>query len=196
MHEAEEAQTLEEVVRRIGAAGAGERVSVAEIMQSVGQRSFGPLLLVPGLLLVSPLSGIPGSGTIGGLIIGIVSLHLILGRRRIWLPSFLLSRAVPRARLTGALRFLTPAIRVVDRLINRRFSFLTEGAFARLIGVICLSIACFMPPMELVPMSNSAMAAAVSLFALALVAHDGLLATLAFLATGAVGYLVLETLPM
>lgn len=194
MSEVKEAQTLEEVVRRIGASGAGDHVSVAEIMQSVGQRSFGPLLLVPGLLLVSPLSGIPGSGTIGGLIIGLVSLHLALGRTRIWLPRFVLARAVPRRRLEDALSFLKPAIRVVDRLINRRLSFLTEGAFARLIGLVCLTIACFMPPMELVPLSNSLMAATVSLFALALVAHDGLLAALAFLATSAVGYFILEAL--
>jgi hypothetical protein len=37
-----------------------ETVTVADIRERLGQRSFGPLLLFAGLVLSTPLAGIPG----------------------------------------------------------------------------------------------------------------------------------------
>lgn len=192
MPDQEEAHSLNEVVERVAAAAHDPRTSVADVLHSIGHRSFGPLLLVPGLLLVSPLSGIPGLPSFGAAVIAIVSVHLLLGCRKVWLPGFLLRCSLPRRRLDLALHYLGPLTRPVDRLIRPRLTFLTEGLFARLIGLACLLIALLMPPLELVPMANTTTAAAVSVFALALVARDGVLALVAFGATGALGWLAAE----
>jgi len=191
---AEEAHTLKEVLSRVADAGDEERVSVDAILQSVGRRSFGPLLLVPGLLLVSPLSAVPGFGSMMALIVFLFSFQLVIGQRSIWLPQFVLKRSVEREGLDKAVRFLKPAVRLIDSVVHQRLQFLAMGPFARLIGVVCLLIAFIMPPLELVPMANTTSGAAIALFGLALVARDGLLAMLGLLATGGIFYFGYNTL--
>lgn len=189
-----EAHTLKEVLDRVADASSAETVSVEDMLDSLGRRSFGPLLLVPGLLLVSPLSAIPGFGTTMALIVGLFSLQLVLGRRSVWLPQFLLKRDVNRDRLDSGMKFLKPAARVVDKLVHPRLSFLAAGIFGRLIGLVCLLIAFIMPPLELVPMANTTSGAAIALFGMSLVARDGLLAALALAATCGILYFGYNTL--
>jgi len=193
--EGEQVATLRQVIDRLAEAGEGERVSVEDVLEALGRRSFAPLLLAPSLLLVSPLSGVPGAGTTGALVIALIALQLMLGRERLWLPRFLLRSSVGRERFGKATGFLRPAAAVVDRVIRPRLTFLTRGFFPRVIGAVCLGIALIMPPLELVPMANSLSAAAVAAAALALVAHDGLLALAALAAAAAalwfgLGYLL------
>ncbi len=61
---------LAEVVDRFTNAGDGEEedegIAVEEIFRTVGMRTYGPLLLVPGLIALSPISGIPGVPTLRG----------------------------------------------------------------------------------------------------------------------------------
>lgn len=61
-----------------------------------------------------------------------------------------------------------------------------------MIALVCILIALTVPPLELVPFIDMPLWAALAAFALALVAHDGLLAIAAFILTaigaGLVGY--------
>ena len=174
-------QSLQQVLDRIRNAGEGETVSVDDVLQSIGPRSFGALLLAPAIIIITPLSGIPGLPSIGAAIIALIAAQMLLGRKHFWLPRFLRCRSVPRERLDKAVAWLVPAARMIDRLVGPRLSFLTEGPFAYLIGLLCLLLALLMPPLEIVPLSNSLTATAIALFGLALVARDGLLAILATL---------------
>jgi hypothetical protein len=192
--QADEARSLKDVLDRVADADGAEAVSVENIVASVGRRSFGPLLLVPGLLLISPLSGIPGFGTAMAAIVFLVALQLVVGRHKVWMPRFLLQRSLKRDKIDGAMSYLKPAARVIDKLVHPRLSFLAEGIFGRLIGVFCLFIAFVMPPLEFVPFANTTSGAAISLFGLSLVARDGVLATLALAATGGIIYFGYSTL--
>lgn len=191
-----EAHTMKEVLDRVSDAGAEGTVSVEDILNSIGRRSFGPLLLVPGLLLVSPLSGVPGFGTAMALIVFLFAVQLVAGRHRVWLPQFMLRRSIPRDKLDSAMRFLKPAARTVDKLVHPRLSFLAEGVFGRLIGLVCLFIAFIMPPLEFVPFANTTSGAAIALFGLSLTARDGLVGALALIATGGIVYFGYTTLFM
>ena len=53
-------ETLGEVVEAVVEAGDGAEVSVQAVLEEFGHRSFGPMILVPGALVATPLSGIPG----------------------------------------------------------------------------------------------------------------------------------------
>ncbi len=52
-----------------------------------------------------------------------------------------------------------------------------------MVAIFCIVIAAGMPLMKLVPFSATTAGVALAAFGLALIAHDGLLALLAFLAT-------------
>lgn len=191
----EESESLVEVVQEITGAGDGEGpITVEEIVDAVGSRSFGALLLVPGLIVLSPISGIPGVPTLGAIAIFLVSVQMLLGRDSFWLPGFLLRRSVSRDRMEKGKRFLLPLARFVDRITGPRLPFLVAGPMAYGIALICILIALAMPPLEAILFANVLTSAAVSAFGLALVANDGLLALLALGFTGTGFYLGISAL--
>jgi hypothetical protein len=176
---------LVEVVETL--ASADERddgeITVRSIFDTVGRRSFGPLLLVPGLIVLSPISGIPGIPTLGGIAVLLIAGQMLIGRETVWLPDFILDRTVTREKMDKAKGFLLPIARVVDRLTGRRLPFLTTPPWAYVIAATCVLIAVLMPPLEAILFANVVTAAAISAFGLALVADDGVLAIVAFILT-------------
>ena len=175
------AENLNQLLDNLSCAGGkDERVTLGDMLQATGRRAFGPLLLVPGLIALSPLSGIPGIPTSTALIVMLVAVPLLIGRQDFWLPKVLLSRSVGRSKLDKAIKFLRPVARVIDKFLRRRLSFFTEGLGVRLVALVCFFIAATMPPLELLPFAATTAGAALTLFGVSLVAHDGLIACVAF----------------
>lgn len=61
-------------------------VSVEQMLETCGQTSFGPLLLIPGLVVISPVGGMPGIPTLVALLVAISAVQLVFGRCYIGLP--------------------------------------------------------------------------------------------------------------
>ena len=163
--------------------GATDYVSLKSIIEAVESRSFGPLLLLPGLILFSPLSGIPTVPTTMGLFTLLISLQLIFWRQALWLPRWLLYRNIPRTRLEQSLRWLHKPARIIDRVLKPRLTFLVRGVGVYVIAVTCTVIALSLPIMEFVLFSASSAGLVLTIFGLSLSARDGLLALIAFLLT-------------
>ncbi len=168
-------KTLNAILRTLQEAGASDRVSIGDLTDALGSRSFGPLLLVPSLILITPLSGIPGAPTTGAIVIVLVAVQMLLGKGTVWLPDFVRNRTLRRKRVQTIAKSLQPAARVIDRLTGRRMAFLTHRPFNLLLVVPCIALALAMPPLEFVPMSSTILAAGIFVLALALTAQDGLL---------------------
>ena len=178
------ADSLAEVVEQVTHSGEpGEPISVDEIIEAIGQRSFGPLIVVPGLIVLSPLSGMPGVPTLGGIAVLMIAGQMLLGRESPWLPELLRRRTISNDRMAKAGSFLMPVARFVDRFTGRRMAWLTRKPYSYLIAAACVLIALVMPPLEVIIFANVVTAAAISAFGLALVADDGLLAAIAFALT-------------
>lgn len=178
----QELNNLEALLDLLGEAGEGEdRITIGTMLESAGRRSFGPLLLVLGLIALSPLSGIPGIPTTVGIMVLAIAGQLVLGRRNFWLPQWLLRRSFSKSKLEGALRFLRPVARVVDRMIRPRLRVLTQDGAIYFVSVMALMIALIMPPLEFVPFAATIAGAALTVLGLALVANDGVLIVLAVL---------------
>ncbi|MEX2451490.1 MAG: exopolysaccharide biosynthesis protein [Rhodospirillales bacterium] len=169
-------RNLKQLLERMTSAGTPETICVEDILNAVGARAFGACLLVPSLILVSPVSGIPGAPTVGAIIIALIAGQMLFGRRTVWLPQYLMRRCLQRGQVEKSVAFLGPGARLVDKAINPRLDVLTRGIFRRLIAAACVLLALCMPLLEPLPFLNSLTAASVAAFALSLVAHDGLLA--------------------
>jgi hypothetical protein len=177
---------LEQLLDRIDDSVQGdERVSLEAMVSSVGRRSFGPLLLLAGLVTLSPIGDIPGVPTMVALLVLSLSLQLVFRRKHIWLPGWLLRRSISRTRLCKALKWLRRPARFIDRFLRPRITFLTHDTGAYVVAVVSAAIACAMPLMEVVPFTATAAGAALTAFGLALIAHDGALAVFAFVFTAA-----------
>ncbi|KPP97527.1 exopolysaccharide biosynthesis protein [Marinobacter sp. HL-58] len=172
---------IEELLDRIEAGYAEEsHVSIGEMMDSVGRRTFGPVVLFVGLILVTPLSGLPGMPTMMGLITLLTLGQILVGRRHFWLPRLLVERRVPRRKLVQGLELLRPGARRIDRLIRPRFILLVKGPGLYVMALACMVIATVLPATEIVPFSASIAGLALMMFGLAMISKDGLLALCAW----------------
>jgi hypothetical protein len=192
----ESPHNLEEMIERIDQATRDrETVPLSAMLDAVGRRAFGPLLLVAGLIALSPLSGIPGMPTSVAVLVTLIAVQLLLGKEIFWLPQWLLRRSVSRAKLAKALAWGRPPARFVDRLLRPRLKWLTSHMGAYLAAVLCILIAAAMPPLELLPFAASVAGAAVAAYGLALMTEDGLVALIALGVTlGAAGLLIFQIL--
>lgn len=174
-----EATSLTNLLRRASwEAGRSDRLTLGQLLALAGERSFGALLLVPGILLISPLSGIPGMATLMGLWVFLVALQMLLGRRHVWLPRWLLSRWVRRSTVQTVVRRLLKLARWIDHWLKPRLVGLTGTAGSYLIAGVCLALSLAMPFMELLPFSATTAGVPLTLLGLALLARDGLLAAI------------------
>ncbi len=177
---------LEQLLDRIEeTARQGERVSFGAVLEVAGHRSFGPFLLIAGLITLAPVIGdIPGMPTVIAVFVFLVAVQLLFGRRHFWLPGWMLERSAESRKVNKALRWLRPPARFVDRFVRPRITVLTNGPAKAGIAAVCIVIAGAMPVMEVVPFSANLAGAALAAFGLALVAGDGLISLLAFLFSG------------
>jgi hypothetical protein len=182
-----EHHTLEEMLDRIEEATAGEdATSLGDVLDAIGSRSFGPLLLLAGLVMVAPLVGdIPGVPSLMGAIVLVTAGQLLLGRDHFWLPRFLLDRSVRSATARKGLRWARPAARFLDRWSRPRLQPLVQGAGNTLIALLCIAVSVATPLMEVVPFSANFAGLVILLCGLAVIVRDGLL-TLVALGTTAV----------
>lgn len=170
-------ESVQDVLECVEDAGNGvRRTSVADIVHRIGDGAFPPLLLVPALAIVSPLSAVFGVATFGGLIIATIALQMALGRETLWLPGFILRLSVSSRNLDRLVRWFGRPARLLDRLTGTRLTLLVEPPLTRLWAALCLVLALTIPALELVPLSATVIASAIALFALAMLARDGLLA--------------------
>jgi len=170
----------------------GTKVSVGDIVETLGPRSFAPLVLAIGLIAVTPIDSIPTLPTTFGVIIFLTVGQMLLGRRSLWLPHFVSGRAVNADRLKSGLARLLPYARRLDGWLGPRFEPITRGGFFVAIGICCAVLAALMPILELVPLVSTIPALAFTAFGVALLLHDGLAALTGFALTAATLILVFE----
>lgn len=184
---ADELSNLQQLLEKLdSAAGDQGQVTIGEMMEAVGTRSFGPLLLLAGIILTSPLSGIPGMPTTMSIFVLLIALQLLIHKEHFWLPQWLLRRSIASQKLHKATHAVRRPARVIDRWTGPRLTFLSGEAGVHIIALFCVLVAMGTPAMEVVPFSATAAGAAMATFGLSLIARDGLLSLIAMGTSGAV----------
>lgn len=173
-----------------------EHISLDEVLDSMGTRSLGPLLLVAGLITLAPVIGdIPGVPTIMAILVLLIAGQLLFQREHLWLPKWLLTRSVSRQKMQKVLGWSRKPARFVDRYIHSRMPRLVEGKGQYLVALVCIAIALAMPLMEVIPFSANFAGFALAAFGLALIARDGALALVALAVVGLLfGFMVFQLL--
>ena len=146
-----------------------------------GDRSFGPIVVLLGLLtVIPPLGGIPGLPVLVGLLIALFSVQILIGKDHIWVPGFLEKRSIPKDKLEAANKKARPWLKRIDRLISERFDVLTNRWSIYLAGLVVTLLALLMIPLELVPFAVGIPGSAIVLFGLAFMSRDGVLMLMAY----------------
>lgn len=168
-------------------AGDGE-VSIAQLLDAFGDRSFGPILTALGLFVVSPIGAIPLVPSVIAVIVILISAQLTFGRDYPWLPQRLGSFAFKRDKIKSVSDKAGPVLRRIDSVISRRLTWATGDILRRLAGMFCIILAALIVPLELVPFAVVLPGTAIILFGLAISVRDGVLMILASVTTVVAAY--------
>lgn len=171
---------LETVIEDCG----GDKVTIGALLDEFGDRSFGPVIIVLGLLVtIPPIGAIPGLPMIVGLVMLLFSLQIILGADHVWMPDFMQKQGIACDKLKSAEERVKPWLARIDGMVTERLTWAT-GEIATYIAALAVSVlALLMVPLELVPFAVGVPGAATVLFGLALVARDGALMLAGFIGT-------------
>lgn len=151
------------------------RITVGEMADAIGARTFAPFIIVPAMIEISPIGGIPTVPTILALIVMLFSLQMAIGKKHLWIPARLERTRLPARRVSAGVRKMRPVARFLDRWVGYRFPALTNGRMSRIAAIACILLACLVPPLEVVPFATTVPMAAIAILGLALLVRDGLL---------------------
>lgn len=174
-------------------AHAAERgaVSLDELMSAMGRSSIAFAILILSLPALTPIPG--PFGLVFGSCLAIVSIQIIAGFRRIWLPKFLGQRRISSRVIDVMVRYTAPLVARVETLLRKNRMRHLAGPRAQVfmgVPVLLLAIAVALP----IPFGNFLPVAALVMIALGLMEQDGLVTTLGVgmgvIALGASGGLV------
>lgn len=145
-----------------------ERISLGELADAIGDRSFAALMIIFAAPNLIPMP--PGASTVFGIPLLLVAAQLLAGRPRVWLPEMMSRRSIDNATFTMLAAKLGPILRRFEALARPRYwpPFATD----RLVGfiVFVLSVVLILP----IPLGNWLPALAVVLISLGLAEKDGL----------------------
>ncbi|WP_342658373.1 exopolysaccharide biosynthesis protein [Sphingomonas sp. NY01] len=161
-----------------------DRVSLGDVIEAFGNRSYGPFLLLPALVDISPVGSIPGLPTVLACVILLTAVQMVLGRKHLWLPGLLRNRSVKAETVRKTTKKARKPAGWADRWFHGRLPALTKGPFVRVAAVACILLACTVPPLELLPLATTAPMAAIATFGLALMVRDGLVMIVAIVLAG------------
>lgn len=185
---------LSDILERIrDKAPKDKQVRLGNIVEDFEGRGFGPVLLVPALLVLLPTGAIPGVPTIAGIIIFLIAIQMVFGKKDPWLPKKLKRVEFDHDHLKLVINKSLPYTRRLDKLFHTRLELLTSPPLNRILALCCALMGLWMMPLELLPFAAIIPASAIVLIALGLSTRDGLLILVAFgliLAGG--GYLLLQ----
>ena len=157
-------------------------ISFDEVLEKIGRRSYGPILLLLGIMMSVPvIGGIPGMPIIISLLLLTVSIQLLLKRSYFWFPSWFLKRSIRQEKLKKAVSYLEKPAIYIDKVLKPRLDFLVCGLGLQTIAVICVMVSVFSPMLELIPFSANVMGAILVGFGLALITYDGLMVCISML---------------
>ena len=162
----------------------GDCVRVGGLVEAFGRRGYGAFLLLPALLEISPIGGIPGVPTVLALVVILFASQILVGRDHMWLPRILRERKLPAGKLDEAIDKARPLARRLDRWFHGRLSPLAGRAAGRIAAVLCVLLSCTVPPLEIVPFASTAPMGAIGLFGIALLVRDGLVMLAGFVLSG------------
>ncbi|PWC78388.1 exopolysaccharide biosynthesis protein [Azospirillum sp. TSH64] len=144
------------------------KISLGEIMDALGDRAFGALLLILSIPNVLP---VPGLSTATGVPMILLGAQMAAGRHSPWLPRRMLAASFDRKAFLGVIRRAKPWAERVERHLRPRLPAMAGPTAERLLGlaVVVLAVILSLP----IVFGNQPPALAIALIALGLMESDG-----------------------
>jgi hypothetical protein len=159
---------LSKVLVEIGADPA-DRVSLDDILDALSERSFGALMILFAALNLVPLP--PGTSTIFGIPLVLLSIQMLLGFEKPWFPAFMRRKSMQVETYRRFIARLEPLLVRFEKLARPRYWFVPQMIVERVVSIVALlmSLIVILP----VPLINQLPALGIVLLAIGLGEQDG-----------------------
>lgn len=148
-----------------------DRISIQNILDGLGERSFGLVLLLFGIL--SAVAVVPGLATVTAVPLLIFGAQMVAGFHSPSLPGFIANRSFTKRDLVATIERGVPYVRWIENVCRPRLLFMTGRIGERLLGILVfvLAVVIALPG----PGTNFLPGLAIAFMAVAIVQRDGLL---------------------
>jgi len=182
--------SLEDILDALLDSTEGQRtVETDDLLGAFGSRAFGPLMVAPAALIISPLGAIPALPALLSTVVLLVSLQHLVGKRSPWLPRRLRDRAVKRDKLERAVKASKPWAKRIDRFLAPRLTLLVAPPADRVLAAQAAALAASIYALGFIPFAAMAPASGIALIALAVATRDGLAAVLSLASTAGAAWI-------
>ncbi len=164
----------------------GDKIEVREVIDTLGARGFGPLLLFPAVITLLPTGALPLVQAICGFLIICLSLQIALGRKNPWLPERLKDAGLSREKFETAFEKKKKLIGKIDGLLAKRLKSLTRETNQRVTGAVISLLALGMIVIGFIPFAPDLFVLPILFFALGYMTQDGLFVLLGYAGVGLV----------
>lgn len=155
-----------------------ESVDLKTVVEAFGDRSFGPVMVLCGLCMITPLGAIPGLPPAFGVIVIVFALQLLFRRKTPWMPEVLRRVKIPADRLSKVQNKVRPFLAKIDGIIRPRLQWAATEPMLVLVSLVAIIISLTFFPLGMVPFGVVAPAIIILLLGLGLTARDGVLTIL------------------
>lgn len=143
-------------------------VSLRDLTERLGDRTFGMLLMLVAIFSIVPLVSL-----IAGLLVASLGVQMALGMRHPWIPERILDRRLPASHVRNALLTFAPRVRSMERFIRPRWQFSEAPIVDRINGIVITLLGCII--MLPLPFTNLPPAFIVIVMGVGLMERDGLI---------------------
>ena len=165
-------------------------LTLGDVLDDLGDRSYGPLFFVIGLIIILPIGAIPGVPIVLGAVLIILAVQFVIGMHHPWMPSRFRRLSISEEKAQDARKRARPILRFIDRFVDARMAWVVSRPMRVFAAAAIVFLSVTMIPLELIPFGVAVPGAAIAAFGLAIVARDGAVMLIALGFVGGTGWLM------
>lgn len=171
-------------------------LTLGGVLDDLGDRSYGPLFFIIGVIIMLPIGAVPGVPIILGAVLIILAVQFVIGLTHPWMPARLRALSLTEQKAREVRRRIGGVLAFFDRFIDERARWAVSRGMRVFFAVAIILLSLTMIPLEFIPFGVAAPGAAIAAFGLAIVARDGVLAMIALALTGLAFWLMFAFIDM
>ena len=152
--------------------------SIGELMDAIGDKGFGLLLIILALPSALPVPAV-GYSTPFGICMVIIAVQIFIGRKQVWLPERLKKIRIPLKMVKGITSFALHFLKRTEKLIKPRQRWIHSRLGHSILSITIFAMALFM--ILPIPGTNTLPAMAIFVIGISIAEEDGLIAITAML---------------
>lgn len=164
-----------DIVEEIREKAQGRKIKAGDLFDAVKSRGFGPLLIIPSLIVILPTGAIPGVPDVCAIIMILISAQIVAGRESPWIPKKIKKMSFSAAKMRKAMDKAEPVLQKIDDFSKRRLTVLTTPTAQRVFAALIVVMCCVSITVGMIPYVPALIALPIMIFAIGLTVGDGLL---------------------